>query len=862
MASIRNCLQREIFTPKEERLLGTIQVWKAGKRRKTSILCATVSSECPVQVSLVKVKISDRGQYKPCIYWTLRNMQLVDGKDAVKETCEFDLHLDKVYKWVTNTFKEKKSFLICLWKLNQRYLQNKITFVNINPEILEDLVPETQDPESGETGESDRQEEYERYQELLTKETTDLEKLMDQCEQAVADSEAFVQMLTTDLQVLDQANLKEIINSEKQVHLIVQLIEEALKESEHLEKQLSAHEDLLHTVKEHMDNIHQLQIIDRNHQKLYEEVIYLVGMDQDFILESDIDSLVLMSHSARHRKLMSFKPLMEWLKNNNPVIFNDLLMVYSESLGKLYERQLKEFFSLARFKVTGAKESRRFLKYIRKMCFLIYIHLAFPDTTERGLPPSSNITWPKLNFSVPDRLEMDVGRRELVDKVLEQVLSQLEHMCIEEQEFIIYFFNVESTEDEINANDCVARGHRDSFDDRKDKASSLLIRGVFGCIEADMLNFVNLCDKVELFSCLHVLLRISQHVNKIQNNPCASFFCKVLKICLLQAKHNFHQLTVGLWYLQRTGGPVHKMPRNYVLGKRWFSPILNINDFQKIYDKIINILCCDILFMIKMYLFISPKILTLFKMLFFQEAQRKDIENAKIAKKAKVGVLPFVSRLQEFLILTENVFRNAEEPRDLNDAYCKLITATFNTIENLSSQSLKTPSQVVMIENFYFIFNFLSELKIPGLDHKRKEAKKKYTHYLNLYVTTNLGLPLEKLNEFFEGVKTRMAQGIKEEEVGFQMAYNKQELRRVIERYPGKEVRKSLETLYKNNFKHLSDPYLLQVVWRMMQDDFIRQYQQFVELIERCYPGSGITMEFTVEDLLKYFSELDCSDVS
>uniref|UniRef100_A0A8C4SIB0 Exocyst complex component 1-like n=1 Tax=Erpetoichthys calabaricus TaxID=27687 RepID=A0A8C4SIB0_ERPCA len=857
MASIRNCLQREIFTPKEERLLGTIQVWKAGKRRKTSILCATVSSECPVQVSLVKVKISDRGQYKPCIYWTLRNMQLVDGRDAVKETCEFHLHLDKVYKWVTNTCKEKYSFLICLWKLNQRYLQNKIKFVNINPEILEDFVPETQDPEIGETGESDRQEEYERYQELLTKETTDLEKLMEQCEQAVADSEAFVQMLMTDLQVLDQANLKEIINSEKQVHLIVQLIEEALKESEHLEKQLCAHEELLHTVKEHMDNIHQLQIIDRNHQKLYEEVIYLVenltlaeehawilnngnldepkdldlcikavqalscctstnltaghrklqavaeqlikfeslrqnfenrfvnhinkiivlqGMDQDFILESDIDSLILMSHSARHRKLMSCKPLMEWLKNNNPVIFNDLLMVYSESLGKLYERQLKEFFSLARFKVTGAKDSRRF---------------SFPDTTERSLPPSSNITWPKLNFSVPDRLEMDIGRRQLVDKVLEQVLSQLEHMCIEEQEFIIYFFNVESTEDEseltVNANDCVARGHRDSFDDRKDKASNLLIRGVFGCIEADMLNFVNLCDKVELFSCLHVLLRISQHVNKIQKNPSASFFCKVLRICLLQAKHNFHQLT---------------------------------------------------------------------------EAQRKDIENAKIAKKAKVGVLPFVSRLQEFLILTENVFRNAEEPRDLNDAYCKLITATFNTIENLSSQSLKTPSQVVMIENFYFIFSFLSELKIPGLDHKRKEAKKKYTHYLNLYVTSNLGLPLEKLSEFFEGVKTRMAQGIKEEEVGFQMAYNKQELRRVIERYPGKEVRKSLETLYKNNFKHLSDPYLLQVVWRMMQDDFIRQYQQFVELIERCYPGSGITMEFTVEDLLKYFSELDCSDVS
>ena len=41
---------------------------------------------------------------------------------------------------------------------------------------------------------------------------------------------------------------------------------------------------------------------------------------------------------------------------------------------------------------------------------------------------------------------------------------------------------------------------------------------------------------------------------------------------------------------------------------------------------------------------------------------------------------------------------------------------------------------------------------------------------------------------FFEGVQTLVAQGVKEEEIGYQMAFNKQELRKVIKEYPGKEV--------------------------------------------------------------------------
>jgi hypothetical protein len=47
---------------------------------------------------------------------------------------------------------------------------------------------------------------------------------------------------------------------------------------------------------------------------------------------------------------------------------------------------------------------------------------------------------------------------------------------------------------------------------------------------------------------------------------------------------------------------------------------------------------------------------------------------------------------------------------------------------------------------------------------------------------------------FFEGVQNRVATGVKPEEVGFQLAFSKQELRKVIKEYPVKEVRSSRNT--------------------------------------------------------------------
>ena len=41
---------------------------------------------------------------------------------------------------------------------------------------------------------------------------------------------------------------------------------------------------------------------------------------------------------------------------------------------------------------------------------------------------------------------------------------------------------------------------------------------------------------------------------------------------------------------------------------------------------------------------------------------------------------------------------------------------------------------------------------------------------------------------FFEGVENKISSGVKPEEVGYQLAFSKQELRKVIKEYPAKEV--------------------------------------------------------------------------
>lgn len=41
-----------------------------------------------------------------------------------------------------------------------------------------------------------------------------------------------------------------------------------------------------------------------------------------------------------------------------------------------------------------------------------------------------------------------------------------------------------------------------------------------------------------------------------------------------------------------------------------------------------------------------------------------------------------------------------------------------------------------------------------------------------------------------------------------------------------------------------------------MQEEFIVQYKSIESLISRCYPGAKMALEFTIDDILLFFSEI------
>ncbi|XP_078404180.1 exocyst complex component 1 isoform X5 [Cetorhinus maximus] len=895
MTAIKHALQRDIFTPNDERLLSIVNVCKAGKKKKNCFLCATVTTERPVQVNVVKVKKSDKGDfYKRQTAWALRDLAVVDAKDANKENPEFDLHFEKVYKWVASSTAEKNTFISCIWKLNQRYLRKKIEFVNVSSQLLEESVPsgENQSVTGGD------EESLDEYQELNAREEQDIEIMMDGCEYAISNAEAFAEKLSSELQVLDGANIQSIMASEKQVNILMQLLDEALKEVDEIEHKLSSYEEMLQSVKEQMDHISQsndlIQLSNTNNMKLLEEIEFLVnyldlskghikaltdgdlssskgieactnaaeallqcmnvalrpghdelqavqqqqqqfkdlreqfarrlanhlnnvfvqqGHDQSSTLAQHSAELTLPKHLPFHRDLLRYAKLMEWLKNTDREKYEGLNKNYVDYISRLYEREIKEFFEVAKIKMTGtSKEGKKFATLPRKESAvkqdLESLHgssgkltgstsslnkLSVQGSGNRRSQSSSLLDMGNMSAS-----DLDVADRTKFDKIFEQVLSELEPLCLAEQDFISKFFKLQQnpalpgsvTADSTDIDGGpLSRQHnllgdRHSVPSEKEETGvirSMMIK-VFRCIEPELNNLISLGDKIDSFNSLYMLVKMSHHVWTAENVDPASFLSTTLGNVLVTVKRNFDKC------------------------------ILN---------------------------------------------QVKQMEEVKISKKSKVGILPFVSGFEEFAELAESIFRNAERRGDLDKAYTKLIRAVYNNVEKVANESQKTPRDVVMMENFHHIFSTLSRLKIACLETERREAKHKYTEHLQSYVIYSLGQPLEKLNHFFEGIEARVAQGIREEEVSYQLAFNKQELRKVIKEYPGKEVKKGLDNLYKKVDKHLcEEENLLQVMWHSMQDEFIRQYKHFEGLIARCYPGSGITMEFTIQDILEYFSSI------
>merc|ERR1719445_2369125 len=113
------------------------------------------------------------------------------------------------------------------------------------------------------------------------------------------------------------------------------------------------------------------------------------------------------------------------------------------------------------------------------------------------------------------------------------------------------------------------------------------------------------------------------------------------------------------------------------------------------------------------------------------QAQLRSIEDGKPPKKAKCGILHFVSNFYEFAQSTEMIFQNSDRRTDMEKWYLTLVTSMIDNIPRIAKEHQKTPQAVVKMENYHHLHSALSRLKIPLLEAHKKDVKQKYTDALH-----------------------------------------------------------------------------------------------------------------------------------
>ena len=147
-----------------------------------------------------------------------------------------------------------------------------------------------------------------------------------------------------------------------------------------------------------------------------------------------------------------------------------------------------------------------------------------------------------------------------------------------------------------------------------------------------------------------------------------------------------------------------------------------------------------------------------------QLSRKKVIDEMKVPKGGKCGVLNCVAVFEEFCERSESIIMGGDRRSELDKAYTVLIDAVFSTIERAAKEHTKTPANVVRFgktnsiytslvdtsslcaENYHRLHDILSRMKIACLERWKEEAKKKFRSHKKLYVDKSLGQPMEKLS--------------------------------------------------------------------------------------------------------------------
>ncbi|XP_030626648.1 syntaxin binding protein 6 (amisyn), like [Chanos chanos] len=136
--NIQSAINREIFAPRDERMLVAIEVRRRRKRRLPFVaperkgnyvtyLCLSVTNKKPAQVFITKVKqFEGSPRFVKRSQWSVEQLRQVNGINPNKDSPEFDLLLNHTSdQWIASSAAEKCMFVQILYHACQNYWESK-----------------------------------------------------------------------------------------------------------------------------------------------------------------------------------------------------------------------------------------------------------------------------------------------------------------------------------------------------------------------------------------------------------------------------------------------------------------------------------------------------------------------------------------------------------------------------------------------------------------------------------------------------------------------------------------------------------------------------------------------------------------
>lgn len=142
--------------------------------------------------------------------------------------------------------------------------------------------------------------------------------------------------------------------------------------------------------------------------------------------------MVLIKHTAVHKELSAYNELMHWLKSMDRKAYDLLTKVYTNALSKVYERELKNFFDLAKSSISPQ--------------FLNDSEMNTSISSKFKSPQSKTVSQPYgiLGISKEQWTNgVDSKERQRFETIMDRVLTELEPVALSEQLFCIRFFQLD-----------------------------------------------------------------------------------------------------------------------------------------------------------------------------------------------------------------------------------------------------------------------------------------------------------------------------------------------------------------------------------------------------------------------------------